>query len=99
MKDGIFTVEFLQNLPSDTLEALYQLCVEFDRLAPVTPASMDNMVEAYAILQAFCNSRRWKHDAFGPLGTDYNQNLNVIVGTFEAIKADTSAQSIQRRSR
>jgi hypothetical protein len=98
MKSGLFTEEFLQNLPSDILEASELICKEFDRLYLSTEGrAYNDYVEAYAILQAFSNSRQ-RAESFPQLGISQQDNVLAITTVFGNIKKAAEANLIRRRS-
>src|SRR3989442_7521555 len=97
MRDGFFTEEFLQNLPSDILEASEQLCEEFCRLIDTKRAAYEELVEAYAILQAFSNSRQ-RREPFPQLGTNQQENKEKIIEAFGKIRSFAAANLTKRRS-
>ncbi len=98
MKSGIFTAEFLQNLPADDWEATAQLCGEFSRLHSLKSSVYEDYVEAYAILRAFCKSRHV--DASTPaMGPNKQENLEAVVKAFQGVRNKADANLTQRNSR
>jgi len=98
MRNGFFTPEFLQNLPSDLLEASEQICKEFRRLRAVKMHTYDDLVESFALLQAFCKSTG-RQMTFSQLGTSRPENTKAILTAFELFEANISSNLTQRRSR
>ena len=97
MRTGFFTAEFLQNLPSDILEASEQICNEFRRLRAVKMHTYDDLVESFALLQAFCKSRELQM-TFSKLGSSRQENTKAILKAFELFEANISSNLTQRRS-
>src|SRR5207245_2346788 len=74
-----------------------QLCEEFYRLIDTKRAAYEELVEAYAILQAFSNSRQ-RREPFPQLGTNQQENKEKIIEAFGKIRSFAAANLTKRRS-
>jgi hypothetical protein len=102
MNADFFSIKFLENLPSDQLDALGALCNEFTKFEQATsgrPTSHDDFLEAYSILKAFTKHRNINFIGF-PDATSPNLENNILVvrQCFQNVKSDVNTKSTIRRA-
>jgi hypothetical protein len=100
MKADFFPIQFLENLPSDELDALDAICNEFLKFEKVAQARAeyhDDYLEIYSILKAFAGHRKINSIAF-PDATSSNQmnNITVVRNCIHAVRADVSNRILVR---
>jgi hypothetical protein len=101
MRDGFFNARFLESLPADNLEAVDDLCDEFDRMLEAShPADSDfckDIVETYAILTAFLKVRNIEFGKLPPpVGLDNKADIQTVRNIFKAIRENTN-RALNRR--
>jgi hypothetical protein len=102
MKTAFFPPKMLSGLPSDNMEGLAALCVEFERFdghARQLPEHHNDYVEALSIFRAYALARDARLEPFPEIGPQKHQNISNIVAYFSQLRNHVRAELTSRYSK